>query len=177
MSDNLHLTEEQSIRFRSGFSIFPSQMAIIDRHLNALLEAIPARLILMVDTSGQLVTSAGETREIDPAALGSLIAGDLAASHEIAKMTGEFQEFQTILREGERSNIIISEAGQHLIFLVQFAREVPLGWARKLIQKTAYEIDNISINPIEESAGYNTDLESNDLPDLFSDALDDIWKG
>lgn len=170
-------TEGSSMKFRSGLSILPSQMEPIESCLNTLLDAVPARMILLVDTSGQLVSAVGEIRNIDTTGLGSLIAGDLAASQEIARLTGEFQEFQMILREGERSHLIISEAGHHLIFMVQFSKDVPLGWARKLIQRTAATIKEITSQPTELPEQLTSNVLGNDLPDLFSDALDDIWKG
>src|SRR5512133_1059607 len=86
--------------FRAGFSIHPDQMAVINDRLSRLLEDIPAKTIILVDTSGQLVSALGDNRGTDTTALGALIAGDLAASQEIARMTGESQAFQMILREG-----------------------------------------------------------------------------
>lgn len=169
--------EESSMKFRSGLSIHPAQMEAIENNLTTLLDAVPARMILLVDTSGQLVSAVGEMRGIDTTGLGSLIAGDLAASQEIARLTGEFQEFQMILREGERSHLIISEAGHHLIFIAQFSRDVPLGWARKLIQRTAASIKEITSQPMETPEHLTSGVMGDDLPDLFSDALDDIWKG
>jgi hypothetical protein len=169
--------DEPSIHFRSGFSIFPSQVAQIEKCLTTLLEMVPAKMILLVDTSGQFVTGLGDYHAVDTAALGSLIAGDHAASQEIARMTGEYQEFQLILREGERSHIMISEAGSYLIFLTQFAKDVPLGWARKLIQRAALGIGDVVQHPADDSSSLEAELSDTELPDLFSDALDDIWKG
>jgi predicted regulator of Ras-like GTPase activity (Roadblock/LC7/MglB family) len=166
------------IKLRSGLSILAPQMAAIEKELAGLLEAVPAKMILLVDTSGQLVSAAGDVREIDTTGLGSLIAGDLAASQMIARMTGEFQEFQMILREGERSHMIISEAGHHLTFLVQFSKDVPLGWARKLIQRQATILKDLADQPGQETEESAVEFMSGgDLPDMFSGALDDIWKG
>ncbi len=94
-------------------------------------------------------------------------------------MTGEFQNFQTILREGHRSHIVISEAGDFLIFLVQFSKDVPLGWARKMIQIAAQEIGELVLKPVEneEAPKLSDQLDQDGLTDLFNDALDDLWKG
>lgn len=167
------------VKFRGGFSLSAGQVLRIEDRLEELLAAIPARLIILVDVSGQLVTAAGEFKKSDTDALGSLIAGDLAASQEIARMTGEFQNFQTILREGQRSHIVISEAGDFLIFLVQFTKDVPLGWARKMIQIAAQEIGEMVLKPVEDETQPtpNDHLDQDGLTDLFSDALDDLWKG
>lgn len=170
--------EHALVHFRNGLSIQPLQMAAIERELDRLLVSVPAKMILLVDTSGQLVSAVGDVHAIDTTGLGSLIAGDLAASQMIARMTGEFQEFQMILREGERSHMIISEAGPHLTFLVQFSKDVPLGWARKLIQRQATILNHLADQSYQENeAPAAAFMGSGDLPDMFSDALDDIWKG
>jgi len=140
------------------------------------MEIVPAQYILLVDTSGQLVTTAGDKSMIDSSILGSLIAADLAASQEIARLTGEFQEYQMILREGDRTNIIISEAGKHLAFLVLFSRETPIGWARKLIQNAAKEIGAFVVQPVVATQEEQISPTEGNLPGLFNDALDQLWK-
>lgn len=162
--------------FRSGLILTLDQLQGINKFLTKLLETIPAKYILLVDNSGQIVQNQGDFGGADTAILGSLIAADLAASQEIARLSGEYQDFQMILREGEKTQIIISEAGKSLTFLVSFRKEIPLGWARKLIQKVAQEIANISEQAIESKPDLETDTTKGDLPDLFTDALDQIWK-
>jgi hypothetical protein len=92
-------------------------------------------------------------------------------------MTGEFQEFQMVLREGDRSHMILSEAGRHLVFLVLFAKDVPLGWARKLIQRAAAILKIQATEPENPGETLPEAEISGNLTDLFDDALDDIWKG
>lgn len=167
------------IRLRSGFSLSVNQISAIEGDLRSLYEMVPAKYILLVDTSGQFVTSVGDKGIIDSAVMGSLIAADLAASQEIARLTEEYQDYQMVLREGKQTNIIITEAGKHLILLVLFTRDTPLGWARKLIQKTTLLIADITqivqteIDPFNSHDSKNSD---GDLPDLFNNALDQIWK-
>ncbi|HEX2980741.1 MAG TPA: roadblock/LC7 domain-containing protein [Anaerolineaceae bacterium] len=175
MSD--HTINNNLIQLRCGTSIFPSQIIAFEKELASLLERIPAKFILLVDVSGQPVTVVGDHGFVDTTALGSLIAADLAASQEIARMTGEFQDFQMILREGEKSHIIISEAGKFLTFLVQFSKEVPIGWARKLIQGSAQNLMQIMDSQPTAPEIVDNSLSQQDLPDLFNDALDEIWKG
>jgi hypothetical protein len=156
------------IKLRSGFSLSVHQITLIEGELRHLYEMIPAKYILLVDTSGQYVTSVGEKGGVDPAIMGSLIAADLAASQEIARLTEEYQDYQMVLREGKK-----------LILLVLFTKETPLGWARKLIQKsstTIFEYTNIpqpTNNQIRTSEDRNS---GGDLPELFNNALDQIWK-
>lgn len=167
------------IKLRSGFSLSVNQIASIDSDLRDLYSMIPAKYILLVDTSGQFVTSVGEKDNIDSAVMGSLIAADLAASQEIAILTQEYQDYQMVLREGKKTHIIITEAGKELILLVLFSKETPLGWARKLIQKSSEKISEITKNMVIDETPASQQAETNtgeDLPELFNNALDQIWK-
>lgn len=165
------------LKLRSGMALYPSHIRALEIELTYLLEIIPAKFILLVDKSGQFVTVCGQHEGIDLTSLGSLLAGDLAASSEIARLTGEYQDFQLVMREGERTHIAISEAGKNLVFAVQFNKEVPLGWARRLIQKSAVEIGAIASRPGEENEKVEKPFTTDGLSNLFSDALDDLWKG
>lgn len=165
-----------SIQLRGGLSISIQQMQTIQKCVNRLVDMVPAKYALVVDTSGQVVTSGGDKGIIDQAILGSLIAADLAASQEIAHLTGEFQEYQMILREGNKTNIIISEAGKHLILLALFSKETPIGWSRALIQKCSREIGAYTDVKIDDSVDVPPDVVDGNLPELFNDALDQIWK-
>jgi predicted regulator of Ras-like GTPase activity (Roadblock/LC7/MglB family) len=167
------------IKLRSGFSLSVNQISLIEGDLRRLYELIPAKYVLLVDTSGQYVTSVGEKGGVDPAIMGSLIAADLAASQEIARLTEEYQDYQMVLREGKKTHIIITEAGKQLILFVLFTKETPLGWARKLIQKssaTIFEFTNIP-QPLDNRLSSPDDNNSGgNLPELFNNALDQIWK-
>lgn len=162
---------------RSGITIFSSQDQAIDNIITSLVEKIPAKFILVTAVTGQVVSAAGDRNRINLVALGSLIAGDLAASQEIARMTGEYQESQMVLREGDQSHIFIAEAGEHLILFVQISSDVALGWARLLIQDAAKKIAQIIESHPEDVETFELEENSLELPDLFSNALDQLWNG
>ena len=83
----------------------------MDQILSVLMDEIPAQLAFLIDQSGAVVSSRGDISSNDLAVLGSLIAGDLSASQEIARLTGQYQKYQLIIREGDISNTVLSEAG------------------------------------------------------------------
>jgi hypothetical protein len=166
----------QSLRLRGGLTLSIAQMKSIQDSINKLLEMIPAKYIMLVDTSGQLVCTSGDRGLIDLTILGSLIAADLAASQEIATLTGEFQDYQLILREGDKSHICISEVASQLALLVSFPKSVPIGWARKLIQSTSKEIGSYLSTSESDMSEELKEVVKGELPDLYNDALDQIWK-
>jgi len=163
---------------RSGLVIYPSQQDLISQALADLAQKLPSQFLFLSDVTGQIIASRGEQGQVDLVALGSLVAGDLAASQEIARLTGQYEDYQMVLREGQNIHTFIIEAGHHMALLVQISKETPLGWARMLIQKGAYELADIAATPpeAETEALPDLNLDQEELPDLFSDALDEMWK-
>lgn len=164
---------------RSGLVLHPDQQKAIDKVLMNLGQQISTHFLLLVDVSGQVITSYGEQSQVDLTALGSLVAGDLAASHEIARLTSQYQPDQLILREGQTTHTFTCEAGYHLALLIQVSNETPLGWARIVIRKSAHELAKIAENPTTPNTAQTAATElpelEKDLSDLFDDALDDLW--
>jgi predicted regulator of Ras-like GTPase activity (Roadblock/LC7/MglB family) len=163
---------------RSGITIYPKQDKAISQLINDLAHKLPARLLLLADVTGQIILAWGEHSDIDLSALGSLVAGDLAASQEIARLTGQYQDYQMVLREGLKTHTLIIEAGHYLALLIQVSNEVPLGWARMLSQNAVRQLAEIVAHPPSEEAKqqFNLELDQEGLPDLFSEALNEMWK-
>jgi predicted regulator of Ras-like GTPase activity (Roadblock/LC7/MglB family) len=177
----MHIPDQSNniIQLRSGISIFPSQDRAIDRILGELYEKSTAKLILLTDITGQIVSVRGDRGKIDLVALGSLSAGDLAASREMARLSEEYQQDQMILREGSKTNTLIYEAGVSLVLMMQVSTDVPLGWARMLASSTAHEIAKvIEQKPTELEQRENTPekMNGNDILSNLDSALGDIWK-
>jgi predicted regulator of Ras-like GTPase activity (Roadblock/LC7/MglB family) len=162
---------------RGGLTIFPEHHQALELLLTNLVQKIPARFVLLCDVSGQLISSRGDTGRTNLVALGSLVAGDLAASQEIARLIGEYQDHQMILREGQTAHTFITEAGYYLALLVQVSSEVPLGWARMLTQEAARNLAEIMEQTPNEVKPTTPEpiLAEDGLPDLFNDALDELW--
>jgi len=141
----------KSHTLRSGLIIYPSQDKAIDQALTSLAQKVSAGFILLTDITGQVISVKGQHNQIDLVSLGSLVAGDLAASQEIARLTNQFQEHQMILREGRQTHTFIIEAGHSLALLVQISTETPLGWGRMIIKSAAQQLAEISATPPKEA--------------------------
>lgn len=179
-SQQLNQAYHQTLR--SGITIYPSQDKAIRQTLGELVQKTPAHFVLLVDVTGQVVSVQGEyNSNTDLVALGSLVAGDLSASQEIARLTNQYQDCQMVLRQGQTIHTFIVEAGHHLALLIQISDQVPLGWARMLIQKTAHRLGDIVVTPptdVERAQATEQKdqiLNQEELPDLFKDALDGLW--
>ncbi|RME51456.1 MAG: hypothetical protein D6796_00845 [Caldilineae bacterium] len=164
---------------RSGLRLSPAQQKEIETLLTRLVQTLPAHFLLLTDVTGQVVSARGGQNAKNLVALGSLVAGDLAASQEIARLTGQYQNAQMILRQGESMHTFITEAGHQLALLVQVPDSVPLGWARILIKNAAGDLEGIVTAAAEQPSEASPALllEEENLPDLFDGVFDELWKG
>ncbi len=107
--------------------------------VDKLLVEANAKCVYLVDKDGQLITSSGETRDIDATSLASLTAGNIAATGGLAKLIGE-KEFSILFHEGERDNLHISVVGQRVILVVIFDKRSSLGLVRLRAKKASDEL-------------------------------------
>ena len=56
---------------------------------------------LLVDRSGQLVTTVGDTSGLDTTAFATLAAADYSANDQLARLVGE-DDFSSVFHQGER---------------------------------------------------------------------------
>ncbi len=166
---------KRSINLPSRVTIYPSQDQAIDQILRNLMERCPAQYALIAEVSGQLVFVQGNRDLADPVVLATLIAGDMAASQEIARVTGQYQHFQFILREGLVSNTFIAEAGEYLILYVQVAKDVPLGWARMVINEAGHKLEEVMSTTPEGVEEIKLDMKQDGLGEWVDDALNSLW--
>ena len=168
---------KDSLNLPGGMTLFPGQDKAIDQLLGDLNEKCPAQFVMLAHTSGQIISVQGERGTADLVALGSLVAGDMAASQEIARLTEQYQNYQMILREGAQTNAFITEAGQHTVLFVRVNKDVPLGWARLLIQETSRQLADVIAAQPEELQMLDLGLTEEKISSLVGDDLDSIWKG
>lgn len=163
------------LNLRIGIIIYPSQKKAIKQVLIELEERCPTQLILLVDVSGLLISIRGNRGESDPISLASLIAGDLAASQEIARMTNQYQSCQLILREGKKSNSFIAEVGSYLALFAQVDAQTPLGWARMLILEASHQIVEIISERPQFVKKPDLELDEDKIHDAVDNTFDNLW--
>ncbi len=169
--------EESKWEYGMGLTIYPSQVQEIEKVLSDLKERCPAKFLLLVDVSGHLISSLSSREEKHLVELASLIAGDLAASQEIARLTGQFNSSQLVMREGEKAVSFLAEAGDQMILFVQLTRDVPLGWARLVINEAGKKIAEIIKTRPEDGSEIKTDMDNGHFSEAIGNAFDSVWNG
>ena len=151
---------------QSSFVMFDEEYREISAAVDRLLHESNAKCVYLVDKDGQLITSSGETGDIDSTSLASLTAGNIAATGGLAKLIGE-KEFSILFHEGEKDNIHISVIGGRVILVVIFDRRSSLGLVRLRVRKASAELA-ASIRKLIERTTAGTEGET-----LLNEITDD----
>lgn len=122
--------------------IYEDDLSRIVACLNTLNRKARSRAVLLIDKSGQLIASAGETDGLDTTSLGSLAAGHVAAAGALAQILGE-EEFIFVFHEGQRSHLHFSVIGGRLILMIVGDQGSPAGLVRLQVKKISRDIGEI----------------------------------
>jgi predicted regulator of Ras-like GTPase activity (Roadblock/LC7/MglB family) len=162
---------------RDGISHIGSQdMAQLDGLLAGFLTETRANCVILVDRSGRLLASAGETGDMDRITFASLVAGDFAASDQLASLLGE-PEFSSLYHQGENCSMFLADLGGWAILAALFDGRTTLGMVRvkskaivprftAVFAEVAARGPSKPLNEIQR--GWTTDAEG-EIDRLFSD--------
>lgn len=153
--------------------VTPAQQSEIEKIAAHLKTQTPARFVLVADRNGHALVFTGEGfHETNMAELAALLAGDMAASQEISRLTGSFQQQQLILREGEKQHTFLCEAGLDLVLFMQTDAEVPLGWARLLVLEAG---DKLAGMQLRSDRADDLGMGGDGFTQNLDEAIDGLW--
>jgi len=122
--------------------IYEEDLSRINACLSALQRKARSAAILLIDTSGQLIASAGGTDGLDTTPLASLAAGSIAAAGALAQLLGE-KEFSFVFYDGERKRLHLSLIGSRAILLVLLDQNSAVALVRLQVKKFSREMEDI----------------------------------
>jgi len=161
----------------SDLVMYEEEFRKIDEELQKLYHQTNAMVVFLVDKNGQLIASAGDTREIDTTSLASLTAGNVAATGGIARLLGE-KEFTILFHEGEKENIHISLIGQRVILVVIFDKRSSLGLVRLRVKKATESLvslfDEITSKSEHEKIGGR--LDESPFAEISDEDIDNLFR-
>jgi predicted regulator of Ras-like GTPase activity (Roadblock/LC7/MglB family) len=158
-----------------GIIIYPQHLEQFEKVLSDLVLQIPGVFVMVTDNAGQNIACAGEAGNTNLVTLGALIASDMAAGQEIARVTGEEDLPKMILHEGPQSHQFVCEAGEHLILFARVPADTPLGLSRNCIKQTAYQLDEITKDSMAKQSNERIGLRNEELQEEVGNALEDLW--
>ena len=122
--------------------IYEDDLSRINACLSSLQRKARSTAVLLIDTSGQLIASAGGTNGLDATPLASLAAGSIAAAGALAQLLGE-KEFSFVFYDGERKRLHLSLIGSRAILLVLLDQNSAVALVRIQVKKFSREIEDI----------------------------------
>jgi predicted regulator of Ras-like GTPase activity (Roadblock/LC7/MglB family) len=123
----------------SSWSFEQDDLDAIARTVSRFLAETGARSALLVDRSGQLVSTIGEPLPFDTTAFASLTAADFSANDQLARLIGE-TDFTTLFHQGERESMYVADIARRLILVVLFDNRTPIGLVRLKMKPAVEEI-------------------------------------
>jgi predicted regulator of Ras-like GTPase activity (Roadblock/LC7/MglB family) len=156
--------------------MYEEESQLISVVLERLNKEANSKVVFLVDKNGQLISAAGDTKNLDTTSLASLTAGNIAATGGLAKLIGE-KEFSILFHEGEKDNIHISIIGQRVILVVIFDTRSSLGLVRLRVKKASDELKTILdglLVKMEQKEATNVEspfaeITDDDIDGLFSE--------
>ncbi len=144
----------------------------VDRVLEEFLKLSGARLAMLVDTEGHLVTRQGAPVEFDMDSVSALVAGSFAATKEMAHCLGE-EEFSIMFHQGKKDSIQLTLVGDRALLGIVFDEETTIGMVRLYAQEAARRLTEI----FEKSDSRHPDeaMMTQEFTDNAKDKLGDIF--
>jgi predicted regulator of Ras-like GTPase activity (Roadblock/LC7/MglB family) len=152
----------------ASWSFTEDDFGAINQALQRFLHDCNARCALLVDRSGQLVTTVGEQPTFDPTAFATLTAADFSANDQVARLIGE-TDFNTLFHQGERESMLLADVARRIILVVLFDNRTTLGLVRLKMRQTVEELTAL----FEQVFGRGQDGTAAH-PNILADADDEI---
>jgi predicted regulator of Ras-like GTPase activity (Roadblock/LC7/MglB family) len=124
----------------------------IEQSLDKMLSSSGAHCALLIDRSGQLISSSGDPSTLDVIALSALTAANFGATSEIARLLGE-DEFALLFHKGKNENVHFSKIGNEFIMVTLFDDRTTLGLVRLRTEKVVHELRGIFMEIVERNKG------------------------
>ncbi|NLV25124.1 MAG: roadblock/LC7 domain-containing protein [Deltaproteobacteria bacterium] len=159
---------------QSSLVLFDEEFLNISSILNKLLAEANAKALFLVDKDGQLISSTGDTDQMDTTSLASLTAGNIAATGGLAKLLGE-KEFSVLFHEGEKDNLHISLVASRVILVVIFDQRSSLGLVRLRVRKWNEELEKV-FHSLEKKAKEKNSGTQSFFAEITDEDIDNLFR-
>ncbi len=153
----------------SSWSFGEQDSVRITAILDNFLAQSSARTALIVDKTGQMVATVGETPTFDSTAFASLTAADFSANDQLAKMIGE-AEFGSLFHQGEQESLYLADIASRVILVVLFDTRTTLGMVKLRVKPTVGALNQVFTEMMTQDRQEQPRVET----DFVGDAEDEI---
>lgn len=110
--------------------------------LRRFLDDTSSMCAMLVDRSGQLVTTIGDAPGLDATTFATLTAADFGANDQLARILGE-TEFTTLFHQGERESVFVADVARRLILVVIFDSRTSAGLVKMKLKPQVMELTTL----------------------------------
>jgi len=165
---------------KANWKVFEKDYWAINTTLEELLDNSNSKSILLLDKTGQLISSVGQQPQFDLYSFASLCAADFEANAQLAKLVGE-KDFSTLYHQGSNESMYLSRVERDIILVILFDKKTTLGLVRlrtrkaveglgvvirRLYEKLEYENEEYTESEFGEEFNAEAEFE---IDSLFSD--------
>jgi predicted regulator of Ras-like GTPase activity (Roadblock/LC7/MglB family) len=155
----------------SSWSFREDDARRIQSILSTFLGESNARTALIVDRTGQMVSTAGESPAFDATAFASLTAADFSANDQLARMLGE-SEFGALFHQGERESMYLADIARRVILVVLFDNRTTLGLVKLRVKTAVVQLNQVFTDMFNRDGTSAPGVES----EFLGEAEDEIDK-
>jgi len=142
--------------------------------LDRLVSETGASYSMLLDKSGQVVASEGDTNRQDITALGALLAGSFASSREVAKLLNE-KDFRVLFQQGVKENIFTELIQDQWILVVIFDKRTHIGLVKVLTRKATDELSTI-LDTVRQDSRAKDNILSKNFRTSVEDTIDLLFR-
>jgi predicted regulator of Ras-like GTPase activity (Roadblock/LC7/MglB family) len=156
----------------ASWSFTQDDFTAITESLTRFLGETKSLCALLVDRSGQLVTTVGNSPGLDTTAFATLTAADYSANDQLAKLVGE-NDFSSLFHQGEKESIYVADIARRLLLVIIFDSRTTVGLVRLRIKDEVEEL-TLLIDRVF-SRGRNGDVPGEHLLKGADDEIDKLF--
>ncbi len=126
----------------ANWSFTQDDFTAITESLRRFLGETKSLCALLVDRSGQLVTTVGEAPGLDTTSFASLTAADYSANDQLAKLVGE-TDFSSLFHQGEKESLYVADIARRLLLVIIFDSRTTVGLVRLRMKDEVEELTQL----------------------------------
>ena len=124
---------------KGNWALFEEDFYSMTLILQTLMRTANSRSVMLIDKTGQLISTVGAPPDFDVISFSSLAAADFGANAELAKMVGE-KDFATLVHQGQDDSLYLSMIANRVILVVLFDKKTSLGLVRLKARRAGDEL-------------------------------------
>ena len=153
---------------KTDWKIYEEDYWAINSVLKELLKNSNSQSVLLIDKTGQMISSVGIEPQFDLMSFASLCAADFEANSQLAKLIGE-RDFSTLYHQGADESMYLAKVASHIILVVLFNKRTTLGLVRLRVKKAVEGLNTI-LGRLFDKLEYENE-ELNEFDEEFTEEL------